>query len=135
MGCGASTGSVSEAMKLHSKIRWFNGDDSKDEKEVKINDILGMVKSMELKDKNNGNVALHIASQNGHFEIVDLLISKGCQMSPKNRGGNTRELKWFFLYSLSVGSGLFGLSCCFRFFYRWLTLFHCTNPVSITYGN
>ena len=95
MGCGASTGSVSEAMKLHSKIRWFNGDDSKDEKEVKINDILGMVKSMELKDKNNGNVALHIASQNGHFEIVDLLISKGCQMSPKNRGGNTRELKLF----------------------------------------
>ena len=116
MGCGASTGSVSEAMKLHSKIRWFNGDDSKDEKEVKINDILGMVKSMELKDKNNGNVALHIASQNGHFEIVDLLISKGCQMSPKNRGGNTRELKWLFLYSLSVGSGLFGLSCCFHFF-------------------
>ena len=102
MGCGASTGSVSEAMKLHSKIRWFNGDDSKDEKEVKINDILGMVKSMELKDKNNGNVALHIASQNGHFEIVDLLISKGCQMSPKNRGGNTRELKWLFLYSLEI---------------------------------
>ena len=33
MGCGASTGSVSEAMKLHSKIRWFSGDDSKDEKE------------------------------------------------------------------------------------------------------
>ena len=99
MGCGASTGSVSEAMKLHSKIRWFSGDDSKDEKEVKINDILGMIKSMEVKDKTNGNVAIHIAAQNGHFEIVDLLISKGCQMSPKNRGGNTRELKRLFLYS------------------------------------
>ena len=49
---------------------------------------------MEVPDKQNGNVALHIAAQNGHFEVVDLLISKGAKLSPKNRGGNTR--KFFF---------------------------------------
>ena len=36
MGCGASTGSQAEAMKLHSKIRWFDGKESKDQKEVKV---------------------------------------------------------------------------------------------------
>jgi ankyrin repeat protein len=94
MGCGASTGSATEQMKLHSKIRWFNKDESNDEKEVRLNEIISLLSSMEVPDKQNGNAALHIAAQNGHFEVVDLLISKGAKLSAKNRGGNTR--KFFF---------------------------------------
>lgn len=44
---------------------------------------------METVDKTNGNCAIHIAAQNGFYEVVDLLISRGCKMSPKNRSGNT----------------------------------------------
>ena len=57
---------------------------------MRLNEIIGLLKgNMEIADKQNGNVAIHIASQNGHFEVVDLLISRGCKLSPKNRGGNT----------------------------------------------
>ena len=44
---------------------------------------------METVDKTNGNCAIHIAAQNGFYEVVDLLLSRGCKMSPKNRSGNT----------------------------------------------
>ena len=111
MGCGASTGSPSEAKKLHSKIRWFNKDETNDEKQVRLNDIIALLGSMEIPDAQNGNVAIHIASQNGHFEVVDLLISKGAKLSPKNRGGNTREC---LLFCVDSFLGVHFYNHCFR---------------------
>jgi len=75
---------------LYKQLFRFDPAASKDEKEIRLNEIIGLIKgNLEVADKMNGNVALHIASQNGHFEVVDLLISRGAKLSPKNRGGNT----------------------------------------------
>ncbi len=93
MGCGASTASNQVGGKvttLHSKIRWFDSSAAPDEKQAKLEGIIALLpKFINVADAQNGNVALHIASQNGHFEVVDLLVSRGATLSPQNRGGNT----------------------------------------------
>lgn len=40
-------------------------------------------------DEKNGNRCLHIASQNGHFELVKLLVSKGTDVNAQNQNGQT----------------------------------------------
>lgn len=93
MGCGASSSDPSSGGKvttLHSKIRWFNPEDSTDDKQLRLEAIIKLLpKFINTTDAQNGNVALHLASQNGHFEIVDLLISRGAKLNPKNFNGNT----------------------------------------------
>lgn len=39
--------------------------------------------------QDNGNRPLHIAAQNGHTDIVQLLIKKKCSLNEKNAKGNT----------------------------------------------
>lgn len=93
MGCGASSSDPSQGGKvstLHSKIRWFNPDDEPSAKQVHIEHIIKLLpKYLEKQDTQNGNVAMHIAAQNGHYEIVDLLISRGANLNAKNFSGNT----------------------------------------------
>lgn len=94
MGCGASSesdpASGGKATTLHSKIRWFNAEDEPEAKQARLQQIIHLLpKHMNSKDAQNGNVALHIAAQNGHYEVVDLLLSRGASPSPKNRNGNT----------------------------------------------
>jgi hypothetical protein len=93
MGCGASSSDPSSGGKvttLHSKIRWFNPDDEPDAKQARLEAIMKLLpKFINTSDAQNGNVALHLASQNGHFEVVDLLLSRGAKLNPKNFNGNT----------------------------------------------
>ena len=42
-----------------------------------------------MSDAGNGNSCLHIASQNGHFELVKLLVSRGADVNCANGGGQT----------------------------------------------
>ena len=39
--------------------------------------------------KGNGNRPLHIAAQNGHTDIVRLLVNKKCRLNETNQKGNT----------------------------------------------
>lgn len=42
-----------------------------------------------IRDGGNGNTCLHIASQNGHFDMVKLLLSRGADVDAVNNGGQT----------------------------------------------
>lgn len=41
------------------------------------------------KDPKNGNTALHIAAQNGHFDMCKMLVANGADVDAQNAGGNT----------------------------------------------
>jgi len=64
--------------KLHSACRWG--------RIAELTDLLA-VTSIEATDDKNGNKPIHIASQNGHLDIVKLLITKGCNVNAQNLGG------------------------------------------------
>jgi hypothetical protein len=68
---------------VHSSIRWNKP----------LEDIIPLLNidgAAELTDPKTGNFPLHIAAQNGHFEIVVHLLD-GCKVDPnvKNNSGNT----------------------------------------------
>ena len=93
MGCGASSSDPNQGgsvTKLHSKIRWYNPHDEPAAKQTRIDSIVSLLpKYINRADTQNGNLALHLAAQNGHYEIVDLLISRGAKLDAKNFNGNT----------------------------------------------
>mmetsp|Transcript_24371 Transcript_24371/g.22146 ORF Transcript_24371/g.22146 Transcript_24371/m.22146 type:complete len:203 (+) Transcript_24371:64-672(+) len=67
---------------IHSAIRWNKSFD-----EVKA--LLSSNKAVNAVDPNNGNTPLHIAVQNGHYDIVTFLIDKKAQVNAQNKRGNT----------------------------------------------
>lgn len=100
MGCGRSSeakvaDSVSPPRKrgksaddedykqVHSACRWNT--QSIDE----IKKLLRDPKRVNCIDPGNGNTPLHIASQNGHSEIVKLLLSLKASIDSQNASGNT----------------------------------------------
>merc|ERR1711871_847394 len=70
---------------IHSACRW----NTKTIDELRT--ILRAPGAVTSVDENNGNTPLHIAAQNGHDEIVDLITSIGGKMvlNVQNQSGNT----------------------------------------------
>jgi len=67
---------------IHSAIRW-----NKPIAEIEV--LLTSRAAVNSVDPNNGNCPIHIAAQNGHSEIIQLLIDKKADLDAKNGKGNT----------------------------------------------
>jgi ankyrin repeat protein len=98
MGCGSSHADDEETVvkapkskswkrdldykPIHSAIRWNKPVDE-------IKRLLVSVEAVNCIDASNGNRPIHIAAQNGHFEALQLLISKRADANAHNLRGNT----------------------------------------------
>jgi ankyrin repeat protein len=67
---------------IHSAVRW-----NKSQKEVEV--LLTSNEAINIPDPVNGNCPIHIAAQNGHNDLVLLLINKKADLNTKNSKGNT----------------------------------------------
>jgi len=71
-------------LKIHSAVRW--GKSVAELKELGLKDTA----TAEMADEVNGNTALHIAAQNGHYELVRFLVNDlNCFLDTQNKVGNT----------------------------------------------
>jgi ankyrin repeat protein len=68
--------------KLHTAIRW-----NKDFDDIK--DLLEPEGACDFVDPQNGNAPIHIAAQNGHSNVVEILLEKKCNINAQNLKGNT----------------------------------------------
>lgn len=69
--------------KIHSAIRWNKSMDE-------VNRLLLMSPAaVDCPDEKNGNTPIHIAAQNGHLPIVELLIKLKANVNAKNAKGQT----------------------------------------------
>lgn len=71
-----------EMRKIHSAIRW-----NKPLSVVKP--LLHCQSAVNCVDEKTGNAPIHIAAQNGHIELVQLLKDKGANLNIQNNRGNT----------------------------------------------
>jgi ankyrin repeat protein len=67
---------------IHSAFRW-----NKPVEEIEA--LLTSAAAVSVVDPNNGNQPIHIAAQNGHNDLVKLLIRKKADLNAKNAKGNT----------------------------------------------
>jgi ankyrin repeat protein len=67
---------------IHSAVRW-----NKSQQDVE--DLLTSNEAVNIPDPVNGNCPIHIAAQNGHNDLVKLLINKKADLNTKNSKGNT----------------------------------------------
>lgn len=82
---------VVEMNKLHSLIRW-------NKKPKQMRELLLQKPTLvDFHDPRNGNTAIHIAAQNGHLDVVTLLIESGADLNAKNSKGNTALHVRYFL--------------------------------------
>jgi len=68
---------------IHSAVRWNT---------ASIEDIRALLNSpaaVNCPDPGNGNIPIHIAAQNGHTQIVKLLIELNAAINHQNQSGNT----------------------------------------------
>jgi len=71
-------------LKIHSAVRWGKPVD-----ELKKSGLTDTAVA-EMTDDINGNTALHIAAQNGHYDIVRYLVRElNCYVDLQNKVGNT----------------------------------------------
>jgi ankyrin repeat protein len=67
---------------IHSAIRWNKPVDE-------VEALLTSDEAVNCPDSNNGNCPIHIAAQNGHVELIMLLIRKKVNLNAQNGKGNT----------------------------------------------
>lgn len=67
---------------IHSAIRW-------NKPLAEIEELLVSDACVNCVDPSNGNCPIHIAAQNGHNDIIKLLIEKKVNVNAKNGKGNT----------------------------------------------
>lgn len=67
---------------VHSAVRW-----NKSIQEVEA--LLTSQEAVDCVDNSNGNRPIHIAAQNGHDDLVELLLRKNCEVNATNAKGNT----------------------------------------------
>ena len=70
-----------EYKKIHSAIRW--------DKLIELKKLVTNAEQANITDTVNGNKPIHIAAQNGHFEIVKFLVESGADIGSKDGKGNT----------------------------------------------
>ncbi len=88
--------SIIESRRVHSIVRW-----NKSPKEVEAA-LTGCPGALNCKDEKL-NTPLHIAVQNGHFEIVKKLIELKADINSQNKNGNTA-------LHMSIGYGYYEIS-------------------------
>ena len=92
-------------LKIHSAVRWG--------KPVAELRELGLTDSTvaEQQDKKNGNTSLHVAAQNGHYDLVCFLVRDlNCYTDIQNKVGNTAlhmgvEYDYYTINKLLVDAG------------------------------
>jgi ankyrin repeat protein len=67
---------------IHSAIRW-------NKSVAEVERLLSSVEAANCENPDNGNKPIHIAAQNGHSELVELLLRKKADINAKNLKGNT----------------------------------------------
>lgn len=75
------SGNQSDFKIVHSSVRWKKLDE--------VKSLLQEPDSINIPDPQNGNRPIHIAAQNGHIEILEMLIAKNAEVNSKNTKGNT----------------------------------------------
>jgi hypothetical protein len=71
-------------LKIHSAVRW--GKPVAELKKLGLKDTV----AAEMADEENGNTALHVAAQNGHYDLVRYLVHElNCYVDTQNKVGNT----------------------------------------------
>lgn len=73
--------------KIHSAVRW-NKPHAEIEAVVKTAGLT-MAQAVHTTDPQNGNRLLHIASQNGHMDLVKLIVQNGAELNFQNQKGQT----------------------------------------------
>lgn len=68
--------------KFHSAIRWGKPI-------AELEPLAKDASVVNAKDDKNGNQAIHLSSQNGHFEITKWLVEKGADVNGQNGKGQT----------------------------------------------
>jgi ankyrin repeat protein len=90
MGCGASADKVDpegvnggvDFKPVHSAVRWNNSLEE-------VVSALDTSESVNCRDSGNGNRPIHIAAQNGHTDILELLVQREALLDAVNMKGNT----------------------------------------------
>lgn len=67
---------------IHSAIRW-------NKPELEVDALIKSKEMANIRDTGNGNFPLHIAAQNGHFNLVKLLVTKEADVNCQNNKLNT----------------------------------------------
>lgn len=94
---------------FHSSLRW-----GKPWEEIETKSRVSRRPSLCFEnDADNGNAAIHIAAQNGHFEHVQRLVAEGAPVNAQNKKGQTAlhmsvEYKTYFLSKFLLDNGADG---------------------------